>query len=130
MVELANRVGILDRQPSSDLAGPSLRRSRLCHPVTRSFATVALMGSDPAGGPPATTRRLDAASALNVQRLLDDAARADGFLGLSDQLAADLDDLVAGGATDSLAVQLGDGEHGLAGIGIASRHDGDWTCRP
>lgn len=87
------------------------------------------MGSDPAGGPPATTRRLDAASALNVQRLLDDAARADGFLGLSDQLAAELDDLIAGGATHSLAVQLGDGEHGVAGIGVASRHDGDWTVQ-
>ena len=130
MVELAHRVGVLDRQPSSDLAGPALRRSRLCHPVTRSFATVALMGSEPAGGPPATTRRLDAASALNVQRLLDDAARADGFVGLSDQLAADLDDLVAGGAdARAVAVQLGDGHDGLAGIGIASRRDGDWTMQ-
>ncbi len=95
-------------QASGDFAGPTLRSSRLGHPVTRSFATVALMGSEPAGGPPATIRRLDAASGLNVQRLLDDAARADGFVGLSDQLAADLDDLIRGVEAPSVAVQLDD----------------------
>jgi mycothiol synthase len=87
-----------------------------------------------------TTRRLDAASALNVPGLLDDAARADGFFGLSDQLAADLDELLAGETpptgetpqTDTppiVAVQLGDGSGGLAGIAIASRRDGDWTMQ-
>jgi mycothiol synthase len=87
------------------------------------------MGSEPAGGPPVTIRRLDAASALNVQRLLGDAARADGFIGLSDQLAADLDDLIHGEAVPSVALRLGDGTGGLAGIGIASRRDGDWTMQ-
>jgi mycothiol synthase len=76
-----------------------------------------------------TTRRLDATSALNVPRLLDDAARADGFFGLSDQLAADLDELLAGDAPPSVAVQLGDGSGGIAGIAIASRRNGDWTMQ-
>jgi mycothiol synthase len=87
------------------------------------------MGSEPADGPPVTTRRLDAASALNVQRVLDDAARADGYVGLSDQLAADLDDLLRRDAAPSVAVQLDDGTDGLAGIAIASRRDGDWTMQ-
>lgn len=76
-----------------------------------------------------TTRRLDAASALNVPRLLDDAARADGFFGLSDQLAADLDELLAGDTPPSVAALLGDGSGGVAGIVIASRRDDDWTMQ-
>ena len=87
------------------------------------------MGSEPVGVPPATIRRLDAASALNVQRLRDDAARADGFVGLSDQLAADLDDLIRGDETTSVAVQLAKPTGALVGIGIASRRDGDWTMQ-
>jgi mycothiol synthase len=87
------------------------------------------MGSEPAGVPPATVRRLDAASGLNVQLLLDDAARADGFIGLSDQLAADLDDLIRGEQVPSVAVELAGQVDGLAGVGIASRRDGDWTMQ-
>jgi mycothiol synthase len=87
------------------------------------------VSSEPADQPPATTRRLDAAGALNVQRLLDDAARADGFVGLSDQLAADLDDLIAGDAPPTVATQLGDGSGGIVGLAIASRRDGDWTMQ-
>ena len=87
------------------------------------------MGSEPVGVPPATIRRLDAASALNVQRLLGDAARVDGFGALSDQLAADLDDLIHGHRAPSVAIQLTDRADGLAGIGIASRRAGDWTMQ-
>jgi mycothiol synthase len=86
------------------------------------------MGSEPVGVPPATVRRLDAASALNVQRLLDDAAQVDGFVSLSDQLAADLDDLMRGEAAPSVAVQL-DRPSGTVAAGIASRRDGDWTMQ-
>jgi mycothiol synthase len=88
------------------------------------------MGSQPAGGPPATiTRRLDATSALTVQRLLADAARADGFAGLSDQLAADLEDLGGGAVEDSIVATVDDGSGSLAGMAIASRRDGDWTAQ-
>ena len=86
------------------------------------------MGSEPVDESPATTRQLDTASALNVQRLLDDAARADGFRGLSDQLAADLDDLFGGRAARTVGVQRG-GDAGLVGMAIASRRDGDWTMQ-
>ncbi len=86
------------------------------------------MGSQPDGVPP-EIRRLDAASGLNVQLLLDDAARADGFIGLSDQLAADLDDLIRGEQVPSVAVELAEQVDGLAGVGIASRRDGDWTMQ-
>jgi mycothiol synthase len=75
-----------------------------------------------------TTLRLDAPNALNVPRLLDGAARVDGFFGLSDQLAADLDELLTGDTPPSVAVQLGDGSD-VAGIAIASRRDGDWTMQ-
>ena len=54
VVELADRVRILDRQPSRDLPGPALRGSRFGHAVAGSFATVALVGSEPAGRPPVT----------------------------------------------------------------------------
>jgi mycothiol synthase len=83
------------------------------------------MGSEPADEPPATTRQLDAASALNVQRLLGDAAHADGFLGLSDQLAADLDDVIKGNTGDTVVVQPAN----VAGFAIASRRDGEWTMQ-
>jgi mycothiol synthase len=89
------------------------------------------MGSGP-GGTPSRSRRLDPASALNVQRLLADAARADGFDGLSDQLAADLGDLLADdslAAEACVAVGLTDGHGALAGIAVASRRDGDWTAQ-
>jgi mycothiol synthase len=76
-----------------------------------------------------TTRRLDAASALNVPRLLNDAALADGFFGLSDQLAADLDELIAGDAPPSVATQLGDESGDVVGVAIASRRDDDWTMQ-
>jgi mycothiol synthase len=76
-----------------------------------------------------TTRRLDAASELNVLRLLDDAARADGFFGLSDQLAADLDELLAGDTPPTVAAQLDGGTGGVVGIAVASRRDGDWTMQ-
>jgi mycothiol synthase len=75
-----------------------------------------------------TDLRLDDASALNVPRLLDEAVRVDGFFGLSDELAADLDELLAGETPPSIAVQLGDGSD-VAGIAIASRRDGDWTMQ-
>jgi mycothiol synthase len=87
------------------------------------------VGSEPADKPPVITHRLDAASALNVQRLLDDAAHADGFFGLSDQLAADLDDLLAGETPPTIAAQLGDASDGVAGIAIASRRDDGWTMQ-
>ena len=118
-------------QPSGDLAGPSLRRSRLGHPVTRSFATVAIAWArSRSDEPPATTRRLDAASALNVQRLLDDAARADGFVGLSDQLAADLDDLIGGGAARTRRRRSSTTTPARSpASAIASRRDGDWTMQ-
>ena len=87
------------------------------------------MGSEPADQPPVINHRLDAASALNVQRLLDDAARADGFFGLSDQLAADLDELLAGATQRSVAAQLGDASDGVVGIAIASCRDDGWTMQ-
>ena len=93
------------------------------------------MGSEPAEQPPAATRRIDAAGALNVQRLLDHVARSDGFDALSDQLAADLDELVNG--TDGLptiAVEIpeqfgADADGELDGLAVATRRDGDWTMQ-
>jgi mycothiol synthase len=129
MVELAHGVGVFERQPPGYLACSALRRSRFRHRVARSFATVALMGSEPAAEPPATTRQqLDATSAVNVQRMLREAAQADGFAGLSDQLAADLDDVIDGAdraADDTVVVQPA----GVAGFAIASRRDGGWTMQ-
>ncbi len=88
------------------------------------------MGSQPVGESPSTTRLLDAASALNVQRLVADAARADGFRGLSDQLAADLDDLVGGRAAPAVVIQIVDeGRTAITGMAIASQRDGDWTMQ-
>jgi mycothiol synthase len=88
------------------------------------------MGSEPAGGPPATiTRQLDATSVLKVQRLLADAASADGFVGLSDQLAADLEDLGGSAVEDSIVATVDDGHGAIAGMAIASRRDGDWTMQ-
>jgi mycothiol synthase len=87
------------------------------------------MGSVPAAGSTSITRRLDPAQALNVQRLLAEAATVDGLAGLSDQLAADLDDVAEGVADDSLVVLLDDGDGGLAGVAVASRRDGDWTMQ-
>jgi mycothiol synthase len=87
------------------------------------------MGPAPAGGTPATTRRLEATSALNVQRLLQDAATADGFLGLSDQLAADLEELGNGGAEDAVVAIVAGERSELLGVAIASRRDGDWTMQ-
>jgi mycothiol synthase len=87
------------------------------------------MGSIPAEGSTSIARHLDPARALNVQRLLADAASADGFAGLSDQLAADLDDVVAGVAGDSLVVVRDDGTGRLTGIAVASRREGDWTMQ-
>ena len=75
------------------------------------------------------TRHLDATSALNVQRLLADAASADGFVGLSDQLAADLEDRGGGAAEDSIVATVDDAHGAFAGMAIASRRDGDWTMQ-
>jgi mycothiol synthase len=75
------------------------------------------------------TRHLDSTSALNVQRLLADAASADGFVGLSDQLAADLDDLGSGAARDSIVATIDDERDALTGMAIASRRDDDWTMQ-
>jgi mycothiol synthase len=87
------------------------------------------MGAAPARGPSVTVaRQLDTTSALNVQRLLADAATARGFVGLSDQLAADLEDL--GDAAEDALVATVDDEHGaLAGMAIASRRGGGWTMQ-
>jgi mycothiol synthase len=87
------------------------------------------MGSTSAERPPRTTRQLDAATALDVARLLADAGAAAGFAGLSDQLAADLDDVVAGVAAHSIVALLDDADGRLIGIAIASRRDDDWTMQ-
>lgn len=88
------------------------------------FATVGRMPPEQLGEP-TITRHLGAADALNVQRLLSTAEREDGFRPLSDQLAADLDDLERSEA--ETVVTLAPIDDNLAGFGVASRRTGEWT---
>ena len=125
----------MDESPG-DLAGPSLRSSRLGHPLFARSLPSQIVGSEPADQPPAATRRIDAAGALNVQRLLDRAARSDGFDGLSDQLAADLDELLGGrNALRTIAVELSEQTTVMTptarspGSPLPRPSDGDWTMQ-
>ena len=71
---------------------------------------------------------------VNVQRLLDGAARSDGFDGLSDQLAADLEELLGGrNVRRTIAVGVSDRPmmtptaHGRTRRGFTG--NGDWTMQ-
>jgi mycothiol synthase len=79
------------------------------------LATVALMGVESAGEP----------AGLDIARLLRGATLPDGSSPLSDQLAADLDDLLAGAPNDTVVAEAAD----VDGFAVASRRDGTWTMQ-
>ena len=128
--QIASGYSIASRRATSRVR--PFGRSRLGHRgrSARSLRSQ-LMGSEPADEPPATTRRLDAASALNVQRLLDDAARGRRVPSACPINSPPTSTSSSAGDAPPSDRQFSSatGRRGIAGMAIASRRNGDWTMQ-